>query len=230
MSPDSLGESPLACHLEAIVFGGEHREELTPPGEYGLQEPGFCVGKDAWGGLHGSRQASEDEGVDLVGFGELADGFGEIASLSRVDHDHGDPGGGDRSGGQTLKATGGLQDDQLRAHSFEVREELVNTLLVIGEYEGFSLGQEAHVEGSLGNVDANMDFLFWSGTHCMADPSCWCRPGLVDSGLLSRARALAPATVRAPPKSGRDDGCCSAVLAKPGPRRNRSVAPMLAAL
>jgi hypothetical protein len=62
----------------------------------------------------------------------------------------------------------------------------------------------------------------------MADPSCWCRPGLVDSGLLSRAKALAPATVRTPPKSGRDDGCCSAVLAKPGPRRNRSVAPMLA--
>src|SRR5687767_8987623 len=47
--PDSLGESLLPRHLEAIVFGGEHREQLTPPGEYGLQSLGFRVGKGAFG-------------------------------------------------------------------------------------------------------------------------------------------------------------------------------------
>jgi len=101
---------------------------------------------------------------------------------------------------------------------------------VVGEREGFSFGQEAHIENPPGDIDADMDLLFWSGTHCRVHPSCWCRPGLVDSGLLSGVEALDLATVRAPPKDGRDDGCCSAVSAKAGPRRNRSVAPIVAAL
>ena len=53
---------------------------------------------------------------------------------------------GDGGGGQTLVATGGLQDDQLRGDFLQKREELLNALLVVGEREGFSLGQEAHVE------------------------------------------------------------------------------------
>ena len=231
MRPDSLGEGLLPRHLEAIVFGGEHREELTPPGEYGLQSLGFRVGKGAWGGLHGSRQTSEDEGVDLVGLGEPSHGLGEVARLSGVDDGHGDPGGGDGGGGQTLVATGGLQDDQLRGHFLE--NERGAPQRPLGRWRGVKdspSGRRQHIESPLGDVDADMDLLFWSGTHCRVHPSCWCRPGLVDSGLLSGVEALALATVRAPPKDGRDDECCSAVSAKAGPRRNRSVAPIVAAL
>jgi hypothetical protein len=49
-----------------------------------------------------------------------------------------------------------------------------------------------------------------------------------DSGYVLSGRG--PATVRSPPKLGRDDECFQTVLAKPGPWRNRSVVPMLAAL
>ena len=117
MRPDSLGESLLPRHLETIVFGGEHREQLTPPGEYGLQSLGFRVGKGAGEGSTALAKRARTKASILSVLASLADGLGEVARLSGVDDGHGDPGGGDGGGGQTLVATGGLQDDQFGGDS-----------------------------------------------------------------------------------------------------------------
>jgi hypothetical protein len=231
--PDALLER-RGSHLEAVVFRGEHREDLAPPGKYVLQKLGFLVGDDARGGTDGGGEPSKDESIYLVSFRKSADGFGEVSRLAGVDDRDGDSASGDGSGGEALVTTGGLQNYQRRVCLFETREKFVYALLIIVENEGLTLegalGQDVNVEGSLGNVDADVGFSFLFGTRQLVSPSSSCRPGLADTGLLSGARALALATVRAPPKSGRDDECLSAVLAKPGPRRNRSVAPSLAAL
>ena len=220
----------LGGDLEAVVLGDEHREDLAPPGEDRLQSGGFLVGDDARRRIHGTGEAGEDEGVYSVGFGESADGLGEVAGLARVDDCDGDSGGRDGGGGQTLVAAGGLEDDQFGGRVFEAREQLVDALLVVGESEGFAFRQKADVEGSLGNVDTDADRSLLGGIHCLASPLCWCGPGLADTGLL-RKGAAAPATVRAPPKGGRDDSCFLAVSSEEhGPRSKRSVAPATVAL
>ena len=213
--------------------GDEHREDLAPPGEDRLQSGGFLVGDDARRRVHGTGEAGKkDEGVYSVGSfaGEPADCLGEVAGLAGVDDRDGDSGGRDGGGGQTLLAAGGLEDDQFGGRVFEAREQLLDALLVVGENEGFAFWQKADVEGSLGNVDPDADPSLLGGIHCLASPSCWCGPGLADTGLL-RKRAAAPATVRAPPKDGRDDSCFLAVSSEEhGPRSKRSVAPATAAL
>jgi hypothetical protein len=76
-----------------------------------------------------------------------------------------------------------------------------------------AIWQGADVEAPLGYVDADQANRI--GVTQAVSPFRWRGPGLADTGLLSTAGAAAPATVRAPPKLGRDDGCFSAVLAKP---------------
>jgi hypothetical protein len=58
-----------------------------------------------------------------------------------------------------------------------------------------------------------VDLLLFGVRHSLSPLSSF-RPGLADTGLLYK-KALAPATVRAPPELGRDDECFTAVLAKP---------------
>ena len=239
MCPDSL----LECRrgdLKAVVLGDEHRENLASSGEKSLQKLGFLIGNDAWRRLHGASEAGQDEGVDLVGLGEPADSLGEILSLAGVYDRHRDSGGDDGGGRKTLVATGGFQDDQFGACSLETAEEFIDALLIVGDREGLRVEclrgfarQEAYVEGPLGDVDADVKLASGTGIAQVVSPlssSSFCRPGLIDSGLLvSVARALAPATVRAPPNSGHDDECFTAVLARPLERSNRSVAPTLLA-
>src|SRR5215218_9971315 len=223
----------LGSHLQTIVLGGEHREDLASSGEYVLQELGFLVGDDARGGSDSGGEAGEDEGVYLVGFGEPPRGLGEVASLAGIDDGHGDPGGRDGGGGETLVATGGLQDDQLGTRHLKIREEFIYAFLIVGEPEGLAVGrvcwQKAHVEGPLGDVDAYY-MADGIGIAQAVSPFRWRRPGLADSGLLM-GRAAAPATVRAPPKGRARRRVLSCGLSdEHGPRRNRSVAPSLAAL
>jgi hypothetical protein len=163
---------------------------------------GFLVGDDARRRTYGGGEASEDEGVYSVGLGEPADGLGElVASLARVHDGHRDPGRSDGGCGQTLVASGGLQDDQLLgAYPLETTEEFVDALLVVGEHKALAFWQKADIEVPLGDVDAYYGDLSLGRTHhYLASPSSWCRPGLADTGLLM-GRAAAPATVRAPPK------------------------------
>jgi hypothetical protein len=212
MRPDAFSER-RGSHLEAVVFGGEHREQLAPPGEDVLQSGGLLVGERARRGTDGLGETGEDEGVYSVGLGEAADGLGEVPRLARVDDSHGDPGGGDGGGGQTLVSSGGLKNDQFDVHPFEAREEFIDALLLVGDREGLAIWQGADVEAPLGYVDADQANRI--GVTQAVSPFRWRGPGLADTGLLSTAGAAAPATVRAPPKLGRDDGCFSAVLAKP---------------
>ncbi len=238
--PDTFGER-LRSHLQTVVLGDEHLDVLTPPGEDALQSDSFLLGDDAasWLDRPGERpgESGEDEGVYLVGLGEPADGFGEVSGLAGVNDGHGDRAGGEHRGGEALVSACGLHNGQLDARPFKPREYLLDALLVVAHHEGLAalllvsiLVQDTHIEGSLGNVDADMDFSL--GTPHSLSPSSSIRPGLAYTSLPSDivAGSEALATVRAPPKLGREDECFRTVSGKPGPRRERSVAPLLAAL
>jgi hypothetical protein len=234
--PDRLGER-LRSHLQTIVLGDEHLDELTPPGEDALQSDGFLLGDDAGSWFDRLGESGEDEGIYLVGLGELANRFGEVSGLARVNDGHGDRAGGEHRGGEALVSACGLHDGQFDARPFKPREHLLDALLIVAYHEGLAallaiiLAQDTHLEGALGNVDAYIDFSL--GTRHWLSPSSSIRPGLADTSLPSAefvAGSEALATVRAPPKLGRDDECFHTVSGKPGPRRERSVAPLSAAL
>ena len=124
----------LGSHLETVVLGDEHREDLSSPGEYVLQELGFLVRDYARCGLDCGGEAGEDEGINSVGLGKATDGLGELVpSLAGIDHGHGDSASGDGGGGQALISSGGFQDDQRWSDPFEPGEQLIDTLLVVGE-------------------------------------------------------------------------------------------------
>jgi hypothetical protein len=218
-SPHVRLDAPLERgrgHLEAIPIGREHGEQLASSGKDVLQMLGLLVGDGAWGGADGFRETGEDEGVYPVGLGEAADGLGRVPRLTGIDDRNRDPGGGDGRSGQSLVSSGGLQCNQLDARSSDTSEKFVDALLVVGDRGGFVALHNADFEVSLGNVDAGVDLSSLGGTHREISPFCLRRrPGLADAGLLRTAGAAAPATVRAPPKSGRDDVCFLAVLAEP---------------
>jgi hypothetical protein len=104
--PDTLGER-LRSHLQTIVSfaGDEHLDELTPPGEDTLQSDGFLLGDDAGSWFDRPGDSGEDEGIYLVGLGELANRFGEASSLARVNDGH-----ADRAGGEALVSACGLHE------------------------------------------------------------------------------------------------------------------------
>ena len=116
----------------------------------------------------------------------------------------------------------------------EGREQLIDaSLAVVGNYESLALGQKADIQAPLGNVDAYYYVgLSLRSVRHRVFPSFRHRPGLADSGLLAiGARASVPATVRASPKKrARRRVLSNGLMAKPGPRRNRSVALTVAAL
>jgi len=99
-----------------------------------LQELGFLVRDYARCGLDCGGEAGEDEGINSVGLGKATDGLGELVpSLAGIDHGHGDSASGDGGGGQALISSGGFQDDQRWSDPFEPGEQLIDTLLVVGE-------------------------------------------------------------------------------------------------
>src|SRR5215211_7808554 len=191
------------------------------PGQDRLQSLGFLIRQYARRGFDGRRETGEDLGVDLVGLGQAPGGLGEIPGLPRVEHSHGDPGGGDGRGGRTLVTTGGFQDDQLGALFEESLDQRVDALGIVVDGEGLALGQEVNVQTLLGDVYPRVGggVEFVGGARHGASPSpcsfscCACsrgRPDLADTG--SPAKLAAPATVRAPPEGGREDSCFLTVL------------------
>src|ERR671910_809111 len=142
----------LGSHLEAVVLGDEHLQELASSGEDRLQSLGFLVRKDARTRAYCGRQTGEYFGVYLVGLGQPTGGFGEVSGLAGVYDRNGDlyRSYGSRRG--ALVTTACFEDDQRRACLEEPIEEGLDTCLVVGDDEVFALWYEADVEALFGDV------------------------------------------------------------------------------
>jgi hypothetical protein len=225
--PDAPGYGLGGRGTEAVLLRGHHLDELPPPGEDAAELLGLGVGKCPGGGPHGLGEAGQGFRVQPVGLGKLAGGTGEVPSLPGVEHADGDPGGGQGRGYRALEAAAGFEDHEGGvARPFEPAEELVEALLVVAHGEGFTRGQEGHIQAGLGDVDADVgSSARWAvQLHApFALPASLGSPNLAGAG--SEAMAPAQATVRAPPgvKEGRDDP--GFLTASREPRRHRSVAP-----
>ncbi len=116
-----------------------------------------------------------------------------------------------------------FEDHESRVRIFEPAEELVESLLVVGDGEGIPRGEGGHIQPSFGDVDANV--VVGSSRYAIQillapSPLLPASPGLLPNlaGAGSEASSTpAQALVRAPPGAleGRDDpGFHAASLAR----------------
>ena len=76
--------------LQSIPLGGQHLEELSPPRHEGVELLALGIRERPWRGLHTLGNEREEVGIEPVRLGELPGGFGEVADVARIRHDHGE--------------------------------------------------------------------------------------------------------------------------------------------
>jgi hypothetical protein len=91
-------------------------------------------------------------GIDLIGLGQHAHGFGEIACLPGIDPGYGNTRLLQGAHQTSLVAAGGFDDDQIDNDLLELCDQLSPTCRVIGQTQVFI--DQAHIQVRLGDVDA----------------------------------------------------------------------------
>lgn len=203
--------------LEAVAFHGPHFHELSAAVEQIPHVLGLFVGDFSLRGFDDLGEAGEDKGVELVGLGEEAEGFGEVSDLARIDNDDGQAGGDERSDEESFVAPAGFDDDSLDFQLGELLGERLTSLRSVRNAFGGGLAElldsvleEVRVEPILRDIDPNM--VSHSGTLP-------CRYGLARGGpgdcsgywnVTGRFLALPrPWRPRADRTRGRPAGCAS---------------------
>ena len=90
-------------------------------------------------GLHEIGEAGDDAGIDLIGFGELSGGSGEVSNLPRIDYGDGNLVVMERLNQPSFESAGGFEADHLDGRFLERAEQLAEPLGRIGN--GLDLGR-----------------------------------------------------------------------------------------
>ena len=111
---------------QSILFGGEHLLELPSASRQRAQGTGGGIGQRSE--LRSDRlgEARQHLRIDAIGFGQLASRTGEVAHLTRIDHDHRQVATGQRCGDDHFVATRRLKHNTLwseRAQPVDERTE-----------------------------------------------------------------------------------------------------------
>ena len=107
------------------------------------------------GGLDSGTEVDQHTGIDRVGFGEDAGGSGEVADLTWVDADSGEMMINEVTEQGVLITTGGLHDDARRGVFGEGLGQRAVTGGPVGKRLDGKIGAEGHVQGRLGDVNAD---------------------------------------------------------------------------
>ena len=201
---DALSNGLGASSAEAVFLGRHHLDELSSASEDGLKLPRFGIRKRPGSRTYGLGEAGKDLGVEPIGFGEPTRGTGEVSGLSGIEHGYGDPSGAssESRGDRTLKTTAGFEDHEDGVQLFELAEEFVESILIIGHSEGLSRGEEGHLQAGFGDVytDVVVGASSWWGIQLLLAPYLPADgPNLAGAGSKASC-APAQATVRAPPE------------------------------
>ena len=122
MRLDILAERRDESLFQAVFFLADHLHHLHAPLQGRLEQLLLLVRQRADLRPHGLGEVSQDLGVDLIGFGQLPGGPGELPHRQRVDQSHRQLGLGQGRGRQQLITAGGLQHDELGFESGQALE------------------------------------------------------------------------------------------------------------
>src|SRR5215471_21264242 len=181
---DALLDAGIGPFL-ALLLGSDHVDDLAPAGDEIGELLGGLVRQRPWYDTRCLAEVGDHAGIDRVGLGALADGFGEGADLRRVGDRNRQAGPGEGRNYDRLEAAGGLEDDEVGLHNLETRHEVVEPGTSARDSETLTTRTHGNIEAVLRYVDTNGDLLH-------GDPS-----------LSKRARGAAPATVRVRWNGGR---------------------------
>lgn len=144
-----------AGHLEAVLLGHHHLDQLPPAREQGVQQLDGLARQAPGRGSHPLRKARQGAGVDRVGLRQLAEGLGEVTHVARIHHDDRQSLAGRGSRDSRLVASSGLKDDQRRSEGREAAHQILNAHGIVGDGSGLSPRLDCQVEGILGDIDAD---------------------------------------------------------------------------
>lgn len=100
-------------------------------------------------------EAGDDTGVDAIGFGQDAMSFGEVPHLAGIGDGNVMAGSDEFCDQAAVIPSGRFDDDQAGSRCGQLTEQLVQTIAVVIEREGFGVRVQADIESFFGNVDAD---------------------------------------------------------------------------
>jgi hypothetical protein len=98
----------------------------------------------------------ENGGIEGVGLGEPAEGFGEVAHLAGIGDDDRDAGFRECGDGRTFESAGGFEHDERGREREQPRSEFVEAGVVIGDRPRLTAGDRGDVERGCGDVDPDV--------------------------------------------------------------------------
>ena len=97
---------------EPVLLGRAHLDELPAAGQQRAQGLGRGIRQGPEGRPDDLGELRQDRRIEGIRLGQFPGRLREVADLAGVDHDHGQPGRGQRAGEGRFEPAGGLQDDQ----------------------------------------------------------------------------------------------------------------------
>ena len=143
------------CHGESVFLGGAEINELSPPGDELVEFVLFFVDFGERPRFDLSSEPGDDSGVNAAGFGEDAQGLGEVSDLSRIDDGEEMSGGEEFDDEQAFVSAGGVDDDQTGFGFGQVVEKFSPSFRVVGKGEWCCFGEHVGGERFLGDVNAD---------------------------------------------------------------------------
>src|ERR1700733_12896331 len=127
-------------------------------------------------GPQGLAIGGEHRRIDLIGFGALATGFGEVAGTGGIEYADGDAGGLECRHDVAFIATGGFANDLAARLGGQKLQESAMARDSIGQVVGTTRQMKLQVE--LGNIQAGID-----SSHSVLAHSCKCELALVGRSI-----------------------------------------------
>ena len=145
----------LMSAFAAILFGGEHLDQLGAAQDEGLQLLGLLVVQRAHRGLDCCAVVSDDARIDAIGLGQASGGLGEIADPFGIDGDARKPGLAEGFEDGPFELSGGFEHDPLGLERDQLFEQRGDAVRRIGEARrgvGVVIGD---VEERAADIDAD---------------------------------------------------------------------------
>ena len=157
--PDTLFDFRVADHGHSIGLLGAQIVELPSSSDQLGQFAGLRGGMRFGHGFDHFCESGQEPGINGIGLGMLADAFGKITHLTRIDNNHVHPGTEQLRGKRAFVTPGGFQDDQVDGMRLEGLAELAVSFRGVGQIQFEDRGAGRDTECVFGDIDSDIDRL-----------------------------------------------------------------------
>ncbi len=143
---------------EAVLFGDEHLDDLSPSLEQGSQFLCISVRQRSNIGTHGFCESCEDDGIQGVRFCKPPCGFGEVPDLARIDNCQRQASSCHCAGNRCFEPARSFEHYKSGLESQQPIYERCYSGFVVWASPALSGGQHSHIQIRLGDVYTDKTF------------------------------------------------------------------------